>query len=126
MRTPTFVAATLLVLTLTGCTNRSAAPAPTTRTTTTTSTTTTTTTTTPPATAADGANLQACQDGTCEVQIKTGDVLTIKGETVTISDVSAAGLTFVMADGTVASVGGPGSTIGIGDDISIDVVAHDG
>ena len=124
MRTTTLAAAALLLLTLTGCTHRSEAlplpPAPTTTTTTTTSTPST------PTTAADGRNLQACQDGTCEVEIMSGDTITIEGQTVTVPNVSAGGLTFVLPGGTVASVAGPGSTIGIGDTITIDILAHDG
>ena len=69
------------------------------------STTTTTTTTPPPPTsapfaAADGTNLDACADGTCEVFVTTGDVLpnasrtgpvtiTVQDGMIEISQVSA-------------------------------------
>ena len=63
----------LLALTLTGCTTSVAGTAAAGDTPTATTTTTTTTTTAPPATtvppAADGADLAACVDGTCEVTV---------------------------------------------------------
>jgi hypothetical protein len=132
MRSPTFTAAALLLLTVTvaGCgtgeswsafmssvaattTPQTTTPTPTT-TTTTTTTTPTPTTTAPPAAAADGTNLQACQDGACEVEIKAGDMLNIKGLTMQVASVEPDGLTFVMPDGSVFSFsGGPLSVNGV-------------
>jgi hypothetical protein len=131
MRGTTLATAALLLLTVTGCTvSRQAAPAPTTTTTTPTTTITTTTTTTTttvpvPAEPADGANLQACQDGTCEVYIKSGDLLQIEGQTLTVVNVSPDGVTIVLPSGAVASVGGSG-TISMGDTITVDILRNDG
>ncbi|WP_197523236.1 hypothetical protein [Actinokineospora pegani] len=83
---------------------------PTTTTAPTTTTTTTTATTVPvPEVAADGTNLQACEDGTCEVEIKSGDVLSIRGERFEVVSVDAQDTTFVLPSGTTASVGGIGN-----------------
>lgn len=87
-------------------------PTATTTTTTTTTTATTTTTTVAPFAAADGRNLNACADGTCEVFVQSGDVLpnavgsvmvTVENGTVAISDVSAGGMSSSLS-------GAPGST----------------
>jgi hypothetical protein len=73
---------------------------------------TTTTTTVAPFAAADGRNLDACADGTCEVFVQSGDVLanavgsvmvTVENGTVAISDVSAGGMSSSLS-------GAPGST----------------
>ena len=66
-------------------------------------TTTTTTTASAPFAAADGTNLQACADGSCEVFVKTGDVLPnasgtgpvridVQNGMVAISQVSPSGM----------------------------------
>lgn len=89
------------VVLLAGCGAETAAP-PVTAATTTTTTPTTTTTTEAPFAAADGTDLQACADGTCEVFVKTGDTLpnasgggpvqiTIQNAQVTISRTSDSG-----------------------------------
>jgi len=100
-------------------------PASTTTTTTTTITTTaptTTTTTTAAVTtttaakfeAADGRDLRACADGTCEVIVRTGDSLPdasgtgpktiqVKGGVVTLSQTSSSGF--------ASSIGGPAGSV---------------
>ncbi len=124
----------VLLLTVAGCgVDRAAAPEPepattTTETTTTTTTTATTTTTTAvpvPEVAADGTNLQACTDGTCEVEVKSGDMLTIRGEQFVVVSVSPEGATFVLPSGTVASMGGTG-TISTASGTNVDVLRNDG
>jgi hypothetical protein len=134
MRLLTTAAAFLAVLAATsaaGCgVDRAAAPdpGPTTTTTSATSATTTTTTTTTlpvPDVAADGTNLQACADGTCEVEVASGDVLTIRGERLTVASVSPEGATFVLPSGTVASVGGTG-TIGTASGTNVDILRDNG
>jgi hypothetical protein len=122
----------VLLLTVAGCgVDRAAAPEPepattTTETTTTTTATTTTTTTVPvPEVAADGTNLQACTDGTCEVEVKSGDMLTIRGEQFVVVSVSPEGATFVLPSGTVASVGGTG-TIGTASGTNVDILRNNG
>ncbi|MBB4908191.1 hypothetical protein [Actinophytocola algeriensis] len=122
--------AVLLAATTAGCgVDRAAAPEPeptsTTATTTSTTTTTTTTTVPVPEVAADGTNLQACTDGTCEVDVKSGDVLTIRGEQLTVASVSPEGATFVLPSGTVASVGGTG-TIGTASGTNVDILRNNG
>jgi hypothetical protein len=116
MRPHTPVLAALLLLTVAGCgVHRSAAPAPepttttptTTTTTPTTTTAVTTTTTVPPATAADGRNLQACQDLTCEVLIRTGDGIPFGPlGTLTVVSIGGDGITTVLPSGTVLTFGG--------------------
>ena len=128
----------VLLLTVAGCgVDRAAAPEPepattTTETTTTTTATTTTTTATTatttvpvPEVAADGTNLQACTDGTCEVEVKSGDMLTIRGEQFVVVSVSPEGATFVLPSGTVASVGGTG-TIGTASGTNVDILRNNG
>lgn len=122
----------VLLLTVAGCgVDRVAAPEPeptttTAETTTTTTATTTTTTTVPvPEVAADGTNLQACTDGTCEVEVKSGDMLTIRGEQFVVVSVSQEGATFVLPSGTVASVGGTG-TIGTASGTNVDILRNNG
>lgn len=134
------VAAALLLLPLAGCDSDArwadmgpSATAPTTETTettetsrTTATTTTTTTTTAPvPEVAADGTNLAACEDGTCEVEIKSGDMLTIRGEQFTVVSVSPEGMTMVLPSGTVASLGGTG-TISTASGTQIEVLRNKG
>ena len=115
MRPHTPVLAALLLLTVAGCgVHRSAAPAPepTTITPTTTTPTTTTTTTVPPATAADGRNLQACQDLTCEVLIRTGDGIPFGPlGTLTVVSIGGDGITTVLPSGTVLTFGGGALTL---------------
>jgi hypothetical protein len=111
---------TLLVLTVAGCTVQrvgAPAPAPTTRTTTTTTSTTTsstmtTTTTVPPTAAADGRNLPACADLTCEVTIQVGDVLPLGpvGD-LQVLNLGADGITLVMPGGSILTFGGGDMTI---------------
>jgi hypothetical protein len=109
----------LLVLMIAGCTVQrvgAPAPAPTTTTGTTTSTTTsstvTTTTTVPPTAAADGRNLPACADLTCEVTIQVGDVLPLGpvGD-LQVLNLGADGITLVMPGGSILTFGGGDMTI---------------
>jgi len=127
MRSTTIAAAALLLLPLAGCGSddqQAATPTRSTAPTITTTTTTTTTTTVPvPAVAADGTNLQACADGTCEVEVKSGDVLTIRGEQFTVVSVGPEGATFVLPSGTVASVGGTGQ-IGTAGGTTVDILRN--
>ncbi len=121
----------LLLLTVAGCgVSRSAAPEPepttTTETTTTTTETTTTTTTVPvPEVAADGTYLQACTDGTCEVEVRSGDTLIIRDEQFIVASVTPEGATFVLPSGTVASVGGTGQ-IGTASGTTVDILRNNG
>jgi hypothetical protein len=102
-------------------------PAPTT--TTTTVTTTTTTTTAAPFAGADGRNLEACADGTCEVFVQTGDSLpnasgtgpvqiTVEGGLVSLAQTDASGFSSTLS-------GRPGSTQQLGNQV-IDIVVVDG
>jgi hypothetical protein len=120
------VATALLLLPLTGCGSDDPTAAPTTTTSTTTPATTTTTTTTTtapvPEVAADGSNLQACEDGTCEVEIKTGDVLSIRGEQFQVASAGPDGVTFGLPGGGGASLGGPGGTVGTANGTAIDIL----
>jgi hypothetical protein len=105
----------LLVVMVAGCTvQRSGAPAPDTTTTTTTTTTTmvTTTTTVPPTAAADGRNLQACADLTCEVTIQVGDVLPLGpvGD-MQVLNLGTDGITMAMPGGSILTFGGGDMTI---------------
>ncbi|MCA1655147.1 MAG: hypothetical protein LC635_01470 [Pseudonocardiaceae bacterium] len=103
----------VVVLALAGCTvSRSGAPAPGTTATLPTTLTTTlpTTTTTPPApTAQDGADFQACADGTCEVAIAGPASIPLPGGSLVVSAVLEDGIEF---DLTSAAGGGSGSLRG--------------
>lgn len=93
---------------------------------------TTTTTTTPapaPFAGADGRNLEACADGTCEVFVQTGDSLpnasgtgpvqiTVEGDLVSLAQTDASGFSSTLS-------GRPGSTQQLGNQV-IDIVAVDG
>lgn len=111
------IIAVLLVFTVAGCgVHRSAAPAPdtttATTTTTTVSTTVSTTTTVAPTTAADGTNLRACQDRTCEVAIRPGDAIPVDTLGIlTVANVTADGITMVMPAGGVLTFSGGEFTI---------------
>jgi hypothetical protein len=93
-------------------------------------TTTVTTTTAAGFTAADGTDLAACADGTCEVFVASGDSLpnasgagpvqiTVQGDTVTISNESA--------DGMSSSLSGyPGMPQQINNQVFLIVAVRDG
>lgn len=107
----------LLAVMVAGCTvHRSGAPAPATTTTSTTTPTTTTevttTTTVPPTAAADGRNLRACADLTCEVTIQVGDVLPLGpvGD-LQVLNLGTDGITMAMPGGSILTFGGGDMTI---------------
>lgn len=99
------------VLALAGCTvSRTGAPVAARTPSSTTTATTTTTTTAPPApTAADGANFQACADGTCEIAISGPATIPLPGGSMVVSQVLDDGIDF---DLNSASGGGNGSLRG--------------
>lgn len=116
-------AALAAVATLTGCGSEAppaaapitAAPPPTTAPPTTTTTPQPAATTSPPPpTPADGTNLGACADGTCEVEVKAGDVIRIgnqvkatpKISALTILDVGTENLTVNISGGMTTTVSG--------------------
>ncbi|MGC7100131.1 hypothetical protein ACPZ19_36080, partial [Amycolatopsis lurida] len=94
--------------------------------------TTTTTTSPPPPTPADGTNLGACADGTCEVEVKAGDVIRIGNQVkatpkigaLTILEVGDNGLTVSISGGMTTTVSGG---ITINDALNLDTLhAGDG
>ncbi|WP_424184554.1 hypothetical protein ACOBQX_21985 [Actinokineospora sp. G85] len=74
---------------------------------------------------ADGTNLQACEDGACEVEIKSGDVPSIKGERFTVVSVDTQDTTFVLPSGTTTSVGGAGN-ISTGSGTNVVILRNNG
>ncbi len=91
--------------------------------------TTTTTLAPAPFAGADGRNLEACADGTCEVFVQTGDSLpnasgtgpvqiTVEGDLVSLAQTDASGFSSTLS-------GRPGSTQQLGTQV-IDIVAVDG
>jgi hypothetical protein len=105
-----FVGLLVVVLVVSGCTvSRTGAPVAA-RTPSSEATTTTTTTTTPPdPTAVDGANFQACADGTCEVAIPGPATIPLPGGQLAVTQVLGDGIEF---DLTAAAGGGSGSLRG--------------
>ncbi|MER5263975.1 hypothetical protein ABTZ99_18075 [Actinosynnema sp. NPDC002837] len=86
-----------------------------------TTTTTTTTTTTeapgPPPTAADGTDLAACADGSCEVVVKTGDVLHVPtGPLTVVVGGGRAGVRPDPSSGMTGLLAGPPGWVGIFND----------
>lgn len=84
-------------------------------------TTTTTTTTTeapgPPPTAADGTDLAACADGSCEVVVKTGDVLHVPtGPLTVVVGGGRAGVRPDPSSGMTGLLAGPPGWVGIFND----------
>lgn len=95
--------AVLLVLFLAGCTvSRTGTPVAA-------SDPTTTTTTEPVPTAQDGADYQACADGTCEIEISDAVTIPLPGGSLVVSAVLSDGIEF---DLTSAAGGGNGSLRG--------------
>jgi hypothetical protein len=86
-------------------------------TTTTMATTTTTTAPAPPAAplpAADGTDLAACADGTCEVSVRTGDIVTTPvGPLTTVVGEGYAGVEPDPASGMSGTLAGPTGWVGI-------------
>ncbi len=109
-----FAGLLVLVVALSGCTvSRAGGPVaartPPTTTTTMTTTTTTTTTTPPAPTASDGADFQACADGTCEVAIAGPATIPLPGGQLVVTTVLADGIDFELSG---ATGGGSGSLRG--------------
>jgi len=99
-----------VTLAVAGCSAEAAPPAAKSTVSTTTSrTATTTTTTTAPLVAADGRNLEACADGTCEVLVQTGDQLPNASGEGSIGIAVADGEVTITFGG-LSAVAGPGAT----------------
>ncbi|AXB41766.1 hypothetical protein A4R43_03870 [Amycolatopsis albispora] len=89
--------------------------------------TTTTTASAPPPKPADGTNLGACSDGTCEVEVKAGDVIRIGNQVkatpkitaLTILDVGESGLTVNLSGGMTTTISGG---ITINDALNLDTL----
>ncbi len=62
-------------------------------------TTTTVSPASPTLTAADGVNYAACADGTCEVTVPGPVDIAVQGHTLSVTEVTADGITFTVAQG---------------------------
>ncbi|GIJ47771.1 hypothetical protein Val02_46570 [Virgisporangium aliadipatigenens] len=80
--------------------------------------------------AADGSDLSACFDGTCEVEVKTGDVIrfgeriraTPPVDRIQIVSVAPGNTGFLLPGGTIAY----GTNITVNDALHIEVIRADG